>query len=318
MAKLLIVDDDRTTRTFLTLALQRDGHQIMEAWTGEECLTMAQQENQEMILLDVQMPGMDGFTCCAELKAMMRDQCPPVIMITGLADQASVDRAFSVGAIDYATKPIHMAVLRQRVRQVLRERELMHQLATVNQQLAAANRELQHLTRIDSLTQVANRRCFEEILTKEWGRLARQQRSLGVLLCDVDFFKQYNDLYGHLAGDRCLKDISELLRLSILRSADLVARYGGEEFIILLPETDAAGTMCVAERIHTKIRNAAIPHTGSKAAAIVTLSIGVACTAPEITGHPKHLLDIADRALYDAKAKGRNQTVMRPYQARAV
>ena len=315
MAKLLIVDDDTTTRTFLKLAMQRDGHQITEARMGEECLKLAQQERQDMILLDAQMPNMDGFTCCAELKSILRDRCPPIIMITGLSDQASVDRAFAVGAIDYATKPIHMTVLKHRVRQVLRERELMQQLEMINQELAMANHELQHLARIDSLTQVANRYYFEEILAKEWKHLARYERSLGVILCDVDYFKQYNDLYGHLAGDRCLQEISQILKDSVLRSADLVARYGGEEFVILLPETDADGTLEVAKRIHSNLSTAAIPHGGSKAANVVTLSLGATFAIPQYNEDPHRLVDLSDQALYRAKEKGRNQTVMTTSQS---
>ncbi len=312
MAKLLIVDDDAATRAFLSLAMQRDGHQVVEARTGEECLAVAQQDYQDIVLLDAQMPIMDGFTCCAELKATLGDTCPPVIIITGLADKKSVDRAFSVGAIDYATKPIHMAVLRHRVRQVLKERELRNQLAAINQQLAAANRELQKLARIDSLTQVANRRYFEEMLEREWNRLARSQEPLGILLCDLDFFKQYNDTYGHLAGDRCLKDICSALKHSVQRPADLIARYGGEEFVVLLPNTDIPGTLAVAERIHQVIRNMAIPHVGSQTSDTVTMSIGAAAMIPDLSHHPAKLVDIADRALYSAKHRGRNQTVLQP------
>ena len=312
MAKIIVVDDDAVIRTLLSLAMQRDGHQVKEVCTGEECLKLVMQEQPNMILIDAQMPGMDGFTCCAELKASMKERCPPVIMITGLADQSSVDRAFAVGAIDYVTKPVHLPILTHRVQQVLRERELMQQLAAINQQLAGANRELQHLTRVDSLTQLANRRSLEETIVKEWRRLARAQQPLGVILCDVDFFKRYNDLYGHPAGDYCLQQVGKLLQSSILRPADFIARYGGEEFIILLPETDIDGAKHVAERIHIKIRNLAIPHANSQVADIVTLSIGVTAAIPQMTFSRHDLLEIADQALYAAKAKGRNQTIALP------
>ena len=318
MANLLIVDDDTLARTILNLAMQQEGHQVVEADTGEECLALAQQQTRDMILLDAKMPKMDGFTCCAELKALLRDRCPPIIMITGLADQESVDRAFAVGAIDYVTKPIHMAVLRHRVRQVLREKELIHQLASINQQLAAANQELKQLAQIDGLTRLINRRYFEEMLGQEWRRLARQRQPLGIIFCDVDYFKQYNDLYGHQAGDFCLQDIGQLLKLSVMRPADMVARYGGEEFVVLLPETDAVGSECVAQRIHTNISNAAIPHTASKVASVITVSMGVTATVPNLTENPKHLLEVADRALYLAKSIGRNQTVVQPYEASRV
>ncbi|MEO0988067.1 MAG: diguanylate cyclase [Cyanobacteria bacterium J06639_14] len=314
MANLLLVDDDVIVRNVLNLAMQRDGHQIVEAETGDACLALVKQNSPDIIFLDAKMPNMDGFTCCAHLKAALQKHCPPVIMITALEDEASVDRAFAVGATDYITKPLNTAVLRYRVRQILKEQELISQLTAINQHMAATNSDLQQLVRIDGLTQLWNRRYFEEIFFKEWRRLARQRQPLGILFCDVDFFKQYNDHYGHLAGDLCLRDLSELLNGSILRSADVVARYGGEEFVILLPDTDAAGTQCVAQRIQTKINTAAIPHAGSKVASIVTLSIGGTCVVPDFTYHPEPLLEVADRALYKAKSQGRNQVVIEPYQ----
>lgn len=307
MANLLIVDDDASIRTFLALVLRQDGHNVFEAESGESCLAQVQAHALELVLLDAQMPGMDGFTCCADLRTTLGARCPPIIMITGLADKDSVDRAFAVGAIDYATKPVHVSVLKHRIRQVLRERELVTHLASVNQQLATANRELQRLTRIDSLTQVANRRYFQEILLTEWGRAARQNHNLSLLLCDVDFFKEYNDRYGHLGGDRCLQEVSQILKQSALRPADLVARYGGEEFAIILPETDAQGAYCIAQRIHMNLSKAALPHARSKISDFLTLSIGGACTIPMLSLEPETLVDAADKALYLAKARGRNQ-----------
>jgi diguanylate cyclase (GGDEF)-like protein len=309
MANLLIVDDDASIRTFLALVLRQDGHNVLEAESGESCLAQVQAHALELVLLDAQMPGMDGFTCCADLRTTLGASCPPIIMITGLADKDSVDRAFAVGAIDYATKPVHVSVLKHRIRQVLRERELVTHLASVNQQLATANRELQKLTRIDSLTQVANRRYFREILLAEWALAARQKHHLSVLLCDVDFFKEYNDCYGHVGGDRCLQEVSQILKQSALRPSDLVARYGGEEFVLILPETDAQGAYCIAQRIHVNLSKAALPHARSKISDFLTLSIGGACTMPTLSLEPETLIDAADKALYLAKARGRNQIV---------
>ena len=297
--------------------MQEDGHQIIEAETGEACIALVQQRCPDLILLDARMPEMDGFTCCSYLKAVWQNQCPPVIMITVLEDKESVDRAFAVGATDYVTKPINTVVLRYRVQQILKEQELICQLTAINQNIASANNDLQQLARIDGLTQLWNRRYFEEIFLQEWRRLARQQRPLGILFCDVDFFKQYNDTYGHLAGDLCLKDLSGLMSASILRSADMVTRYGGEEFVILLPYVDTAGTQCVAQRIQTKINTAAIPHAGSEVGSIVTLSIGGSSVVPNFTHQPIPLLETADRALYKAKSQGRNQVVIETCQLEA-
>ncbi|MGF1461215.1 MAG: diguanylate cyclase [Leptolyngbyaceae cyanobacterium] len=313
MANILIVDDDLSTRAFLSLALKQDGHNIVESSSGEDCLSIVQQERLDMVLLDAQMPGMDGFTCCAHMKTVLGDKCPPIIMITGLADKASVDRAFSVGAIDYTTKPVHITVLRHRIHQVLHERDLRKHLAAVNKQLSETNRELQILTRVDGLTRVANRRYFEEVLASEWNRMAEQKRFLSLLICDIDYFKQYNDSYGHLEGDRCLKKISQILERSIIRASDLVARYGGEEFVILLPDTEAVGAHAIAKRIHENILYESLPHRGSKVASVISISIGGTYLIPSPDVQRQDFFKAADKALYLAKARGRNCTVLDNY-----
>ncbi len=227
-------------------------------------------------------------------------------MITGLDDQASVDRAFAVGAADYVTKPIHWAVLRQRVRRLLQQSRL-------HRQLEVANQELQRLASVDGLTQVANRRCFDEQLEHEWQRAARSQsytpngsNPLSLILCDVDLFKQYNDTYGHQAGDQCLQQVAKVIAKSVKRPADLTARYGGEEFAILLPETNSLGAGWVAAQIVAQIQRLNIPHTGSPTG-YVTLSAGVATIdfCSEVCS--QQLITLADMALYEAKQAGRNR-----------
>ena len=178
---------------------------------------------------------------------------------------------------------------------------------TAEQELAAANKTLERMAKIDGLTQIANRRCFDETLEKEWRRLGRNRKPLSLLLGDIDFFKKYNDRYGHQAGDSCLQRVSQALAGAVLRPADLVARYGGEEFAILLPEVDLQGALQVGERILTSVRGLAIEHQDSTVSEIVTMSLGAATLIPEPAQCCGQLIKLADEALYQSKNGGRNR-----------
>lgn len=297
---ILIVDDEPFIRVQLRLSLQYEGYRTVEAQDGREALSVFHQLQPDIVLLDAIMPDMDGFECCTRLQLLDRSKHTPVLMITGLEDKESVDRAFDVGAIDYVTKPIHWPVLRQRVKRLIQQSHLQ-------QKLEAANRELQRLVTIDELTQIANRRRFEEYCLQEWQCMAREQRSLSLILCDVDFFKAYNDTYGHRAGDRCLQLVAKAIQDSVKRPADLVARYGGEEFAVILPRTDAEGAIHIAEAICQSVRMLGIPHCSSQANICVTISAGVATITPQPNSDFQEIIDEADRALYQAKIAGRDR-----------
>ncbi|MBE9005245.1 PleD family two-component system response regulator [Fortiea sp. LEGE XX443] len=297
---VLIVDDEPFIRTQLRLALEREGYQIVEARDGREALIMFQQLHPQIVLMDAIMPDMDGFECCMQLQSLDHGKYTPVLMITGLEDQESVDHAFDVGAVDYVTKPIHWPVLRQRVKRLIQQCQLQ-------QQLEAANQELQKLVTIDGLTQVASRRRFEEYFAQEWQRMAREQLSLSLILCDVDYFKSYNDTYGHRAGDRCLQKVAQAIKDSVKRPADLVARYGGEEFAVILPKTEVQGAMVLAAKICSVVRRLAIPHSNSQVSGYVTISAGVAADIPQPGSDFQDMISAADRALYQAKIEGRDR-----------
>jgi diguanylate cyclase (GGDEF)-like protein len=298
-ALVLLIDDDAVIRMHLRLCLKKEGYEIIEAKTGQEGLEIYSRICPDIVLLDAVMPGIDGFECCEKLQALAGDRQIPVLMITGLEDQTSVDRAFAAGAADFVTKPVHFAVLRQRVRRLIHQSQLQ-------QQLEAANRELLRLLSVDGLTQVANRRRLDEYLDVEWRRAQREQLSLALVLCDIDFFKSYNDTYGHQAGDRCLQQVAKTLSNAAKRSSDLVARYGGEEFALLLPNTNAYGALRVAKAACGIIRTLAIPHRSAPIHQIVTLSAGVVSLIPSPQISSDAFVATADRALYQAKAKGRN------------
>ena len=299
-ALVLLIDDDAVMRMHLRLCLDQEGYEIIEAKTGQDGLEIYSRERPDIVLLDAVMPGIDGFECCERLQALAGDRPTPILMITGLEDRASVDRAFAVGAMDFVTKPVHFAVLRQRVRRLIQQSQLQQQLET-------ANRELLRLVSLDGLTQVANRRRFDEYLDTEWRRMQREQLPLALVLCDIDFFKSYNDTYGHQAGDRCLQQVARALQDFIKRPADLVARYGGEEFALLLPNTHAAGASAVASATCRVVSTLAIPHTNAPVHQTVTLSAGVASLIPSPEISSEAFVAAADRALYRAKAKGRNR-----------
>lgn len=180
------------------------------------------------------------------------------------------------------------------------------QQADLYQQLQWANQELQHLVTKDGLTGIANRRRFDDYLNQEWQRLQQLQQPLSLILCDIDHFKRYNDYYGHLAGDRCLKQIAQALEQSLQRSTDLVVRYGGEEFAVILPETDAKQAIQIAQRFQMEIAALQIPHGCSSVNAFVTLSIGIASQIPTSELTTENLIAATDQALYMAKAQGRN------------
>ena len=300
---ILVVDDDKFTRLQIRQRMQREGYRVEEFTNGEQCLAAYTRLNPDIILLDGMMPVMDGFTCCAQLRTLPGGERTPVLMITGLEDEASVNWAFEVGATDYVTKPIHWAVLRQRVRRLLREVKLTQQLEQVNQ-------ELQQLATSDSLTQLANRRRFDEYLDQEWKRMVRDKTPLSLVLCDIDVFKAYNDTYGHQAGDHCLQLIARAISLAANRPADLVARYGGEEFVVVLPNIEDEGALHVAEKIQSNVRALDIIHANSPVSDYVTLSLGVASTILSDGFSPELLIAAADRALYQAKTEGPNRVIL--------
>jgi diguanylate cyclase (GGDEF)-like protein len=300
-AMILVADDDPFVRHMLTRYLAQEGYQVIEAANGEAALDLYFCHLPDLVLLDALMPVMDGFEVCRQLQTIAEINLAPILMITGLEDEKSVDQAFEIGVVDYVTKPIHWAVLRQRVRRLI----LQHRLEI---ELREAVHQLQQLTLLDSLTQVPNRRHFDEYFLQEWGRAVRDHLPLSLIICDLDHFKPYNDHYGHQAGDRCLQQVAQTLNQCINRSADLLARYGGEELAVILPNTTLDGATQISDRLVRQVQGLAIPHATSPSAATVTLSCGVASVLPRADYLPSDLVLIADQALYQAKAHGRNQS----------
>lgn len=307
---VLVADDDPVIRLQLRHVLESEQYQVVEVSDGMQCLDLYIQSKPDLVLLDALMPVMDGFTCCAALRSLHKECLAPVLMITALEDPESVDRAFEVGATDFVTKPINWAVLRQRLRRLTEQVQLQKQQALLYQRLEETNQVLKRLAWIDDLTQVANRRWFDDYLNREWQRMRRENQSLSLILCDIDYFKAYNDTYGHPAGDRCLREVAQAIQSAGMRSADLTARYGGEEFAVILPNTSAAGAKKVATKICARVKALQVAHANSGVCNYITLSLGVASTIPLSETDASMLIDQADKALYRAKKNGRNRVVV--------
>lgn len=301
---ILTVDDDMATRKMIGRNLRSEGYKIVEATNGNDCLEIYSRLQPDIILLDAIMPEMDGFECCQRLQELITSPfVSPVLMITGLDDETSVDRAFNAGAADFVTKPIHWPVLLQRVKRLIYQSHLY-------QELEIANQELARLAMEDSLTGIANRRRMDEYLEQAWERSTEERSLLGVILYDIDFFKGYNDTYGHLAGDFCLQQVTEAIKNSLGQQNHLLARYGGEEFVVILPEIDSSNGLAIAEEIRKTINDLEIPHKMSAITHHITLSLGVAVMVAQAEHSPLRLLAKADYALYQAKTTGRNQSVL--------
>ena len=290
---LLLVDDKLVDMA--TLASVLHDYHLLNATTGLQALEIAKRLQPDLILLDIGMPGMDGYETCRRLKEHTKTQHIPVIFVTSLANEANETLGFSVGAVDYITKPIRPSILCARVAAQLQFK---------------TNRDLLTLSAYtDALTGIANRRQFESVIQNEWNRSLRHNNPLSLIIADVDYFKQYNDAYGHAAGDDCLKAIANNLNTSLRRASDMVARLGGEEFVCLLPEVNHVQAVKLAERILYGIRKMNIPHCDSAIAKHVTLSLGLATLTLNKHNTWSDLLHQADQALYQAKHEGRDRLV---------
>lgn len=289
---ILVIDDMPDNLKLLNQILGND-YRMLCATRGLKGLEIAASQKPDIILLDVVLPEMDGYEVCKRLKADPLTRDIPVIFITSRNQEMDEANGLMMGAIDYIIKPVSPAIVKMRVRNHL--------------ELKRYRDVLEKLSATDGLTGIPNRRQFDQFLDREWRRAYRNNLPISMIMMDIDFFKFYNDHYGHLAGDDCLRQIASALAESIQRSTDFVARYGGEEFACILPETDLAGAVRVANHIREKISGLAIPHASSTVAEHVTLSFGVAAIFPTIGQNSTDLIEAADRMLYLAKKDGRNQ-----------
>lgn len=291
---LLLVDDSPSNLAILTSALSE--YRLFTATDGVQALAIADREHPDLILLDIKMPDMTGHEVCLQLKKQPDTLDIPVIFVTGLDEEEDEAIGFAIGAVDYIAKPIRPGIVRVRVATQLRIKADRDQLA-----LTACT---------DILTGIPNRRHFETVVQNEWNRALRYSKPLNLIMLDVDFFKQYNDQYGHAAGDECLKAVANCAREVLRRADDMVARWGGEEFVCLLSGLTLQQAIDLAEQMLSRIRELGIAHCGSAVADHVTVSLGLAMMDLDQHKTWQALLEQADQALYRAKHQGRDRLVI--------
>jgi diguanylate cyclase (GGDEF)-like protein len=290
--RLLIVDDQPANIQALYQVFAAD-YQVFMATSGPQALGLCRDQQPDLVLLDIQMPGMDGFEVCRQIKADAALQDLPVVFVTAHSEPQVETQGLEIGAVDFISKPFNPAVVRARVKTHLT--------------LKLQGDLLRQMVFIDGLTGVYNRRYFDERLALEFHRAKRNGSMLSLMVVDVDYFKRYNDCYGHLAGDEALRAVAATLRGQLKRPGDLVSRYGGEEFACILPETDLAGALCLAQEMEAAVRAAQIAHARSDVCAQLTVSLGVASWRPQGNRLAEELIVAADQQLYLAKSKGRGR-----------
>ena len=289
----ILVVDDMTTTLLLIHDLLKDTYEVKIAKSGTKALEILESPNDiDLILLDIEMPDINGYDVCKRIKNNETIKNIPIIFITGRTSQEDEEYGLNLGAIDYITKPFNKAIVKLRIKNYL--------------DLKIKNDMLEKLSMYDGLTNIRNRRFFDETFEKTFSEIKRDKKSLAVLMIDIDFFKPYNDNYGHGQGDETLRKVAKALEKTIKRASDFVARYGGEEFVILLKDINKDGVEAVANNLLNAVRELKITHEFSKIENYVTVSIGVSFYNSSSDVTKLELLLKADETLYNVKNSGRN------------
>ena len=304
--KILLVDDNKTDQLIMRAYLKELGHEVILGDNGIDAVERYNTDNPDLILMDVNMPEMDGLQAAAEIRKDTSDWIP-IIFLSGRVNPEDITVGIEAGGDDYLTKPVNQKVLVAKLKAMQRIAQMRQKLLKVSNELENANKELKMLVNIDVLTGLSNRRNLDRVLKKDMARSIRYKQPLTVMLADVDYFKAFNDNYGHLKGDDCLKKIASSLSSVCKRGTDLVARYGGEEFAVLLPDTEAVKALRVAENLRAAVENKHISHEYSSVSSYCTVSIGVYTKIVDKSDTPESLLQKADEGLYQAKESGRNK-----------
>ena len=291
-AKILIVDDEAINIHILSNTLT-EIYDIFAVTSGKEAIEFCLRTPPDLVLMDMDMPGVDGLAACRALKEFSETRDIPVMFITAHLDSDAEDQCWDAGGVDFLVKPVNTNTLKHRIKSHLALKQVTDELRKMAYQ--------------DGLTQVSNRRYFNEYLARQNKLKQRSGLPLGLMMFDIDFFKSFNDLYGHLAGDDCLRLVAKALSASVVRPGDFVARFGGEEFAIVLPDTDIEGVILVAQKVQAQVEALEINHEGSPLGR-VSGSIGIAVSDGKAPEQGK-LIERADKHLYQAKATGRNKFV---------
>lgn len=298
---ILVVDDNKFIREVVSAMIIDSGHIAVVANGHVQAMAALKKGNIDLVLMDIEMPEVDGFA----LTKMIRKEYPkwfPIIFLSSNDSEEYLTQGIDAGADDYLTKPIKQVILSAKLR-------AMERITKMKGALERANKQLEILSSIDPLTQILNRRGLEEVLASAWQINERQQGELSILMIDIDFFKPYNDNYGHPQGDKCLVQVANTLNETLNRATDSLARYGGEEFIVVLPFTPVEGARFKAKELSLALLSQKIKHEYSSIFPYVTVSIGIATTsAADHVANASELIKQADIALYQAKDQGRNRS----------
>ncbi|HLO62514.1 MAG TPA: diguanylate cyclase [Azonexus sp.] len=306
-ATVLVIDPSAVDRAQICECLNQlsDIH-VLAAGDAEQALRLVRESRPSMVLLDSAQKGINGIALTRAIRTWEQSggnsafsPWTPIVFVSSVNDEDLLAQGILAGGDDFICKPVSEVVLLAKVRAMLR-------IAARQREICEVHRQLKDIATLDSLTGIPNRRYFDDTLITEWKRCLRTETPLSIVLSDVDFFKQFNDIYGHQAGDACLKAVASTLSESLFRVEDSMARYGGEEFVAILPGTDASGAYAVAERMRQSARELCIPHE-SGIGGQLSCSFGVASIQPTPDQVPHQLLRFADASLYAAKRGGRNR-----------
>jgi len=291
--KILIVDDERFNISALG-ELLHDEYEVIVAKNGAQAMNrLFGGRPPDLILLDILMPDMSGYELCSKIKDDPLTKDIPVIFISAMDGEADEARGFEMGGVDYITKPFRPVVVKARIRTHL--------------ELKKHREQLEYLSNNDGLTGIPNRRRLDEYMQQQWASSIHMQNPMSVIMADIDYFKPYNDNYGHVEGDVCLKRVAKAIASVSMRRLDLIARYGGEEFVAILPQTDAGGAKTLAGLMIDTVMALKIPHAWSEVSDQVTVSIGIASINAGEDYSIEEILKRADQSLYRAKEGGRNR-----------
>ena len=304
--KILVIDDSKAIRMLVAECVKELGHHVIHAENGAEGLEFIRSNDVDLVMMDIEMPGLNGFETTQAIRSLKGDDWFPIIFLTIKTDDDSYTACIKAGGDAYLAKPISPKRLEMQIVAMERIYEMRRKLHAVQRDLMHANEALSFASLHDQLTGIANRRNFDTTLLREFNHARRDKHPLSLLMCDIDYFKVYNDRYGHMAGDDCLKKIAEAIASVPQRSTDLACRYGGEEFAVIMPNTDWQGSRDLAEKIRLSVSARKIPHEGSKVDNYVSLSLGLATYNGQFKTIDE-LMKASDDALYRAKEKGRNR-----------